>query len=583
MKCQACGKKIPAKSKFCSYCGQPQAQGGSDLDQLKELMGQGRYDTALAKLEALGPEVRLPADLLGMWAHALYASGRFEDASKKYGEALALNPDLADANLYRGLALKEMGNMAEAARHLEEAARLDEANPLAFGILGDLYMGQGDFQKSIQAYGNALKRVSDPASQLALHNDLGVACFRAGQLAEAMEEFKWVIKRDPKNQNAIYNLGVLYLKQGLPEDLHQEWKEFLKSDDAAGILVGLTRSMVEAAKTETGAQDPVGLVGSSLAMRAVLDLVKRASQSTANVLIQGENGTGKELVARAIHLASPRSQKPFVAIHCGALPETLLESELFGYEKGAFTGAYAAKPGRFELAEGGTLFLDEIGDLNPTVQVKLLRVIQERTFERLGGTKTLRADVRLVAATHRDLRQRVAIGAFREDLFYRLYVIPLQIPPLRERGNDVRELAQYFLERFSRRAGKRFTGFHPETLALLESHAWPGNVRELENVVERTVALYDDSLVLPAYLQFDRTQGPIHPSAPPPLAPSSTNDGTSQTNGLSQSVADAEKNRIVDALERSYYRLPKAAQTLGISRVTLWRKMQKYQIGQKQK
>jgi two-component system response regulator HydG len=242
------------------------------------------------------------------------------------------------------------------------------------------------------------------------------------------------------------------------------------------------------------------IIGSSPAMLRTLDLVNQVAPSTATVLIQGESGTGKELIANAIHHGSPRRDKPFIKVNCAALPETLLESELFGYERGAFTGAVARKEGRFELADGGTLFMDEIGDLSPATQAKLLRVLQGGEFERLGGTRTLKADVRLVAATNADLATRVREKRFREDLFYRLSVITIQIPPLRERREDIPLLAQHFLRRYAGKNAKAITGFTEEALDLLQTYAWPGNVRELENVIERAVVLSRSSMISPADL-----------------------------------------------------------------------------------
>jgi two-component system response regulator HydG len=240
------------------------------------------------------------------------------------------------------------------------------------------------------------------------------------------------------------------------------------------------------------------IIGGSPAMLRTLDLVNQVAASAATVLIQGKSGTGKELIANAIHQGSPRRDRPFIKVNCAALPETLLESELFGYERGAFTGAVARKEGRFELADGGTLFMDEIGDLSPATQAKLLRVLQEGEFERLGGTRTLKADVRLVAATNADLAGLVRERRFREDLFYRLNVITIQIPPLRERQEDIPLLAQHFLRRFSTKNAKPITGFTDEAMDLLQTYAWPGNVRELENVIERAVVLTHAAMISPA-------------------------------------------------------------------------------------
>ncbi len=232
-------------------------------------------------------------------------------------------------------------------------------------------------------------------------------------------------------------------------------------------------------------------------MQDVYKIVERAAASRATVLIRGESGTGKELIAKALHYNSARASKPFVAVSCAALPETLLESELFGHEKNAFTGAVAAKPGRFELAHHGTLFLDEIGDIPPQVQVKLLRVVQEWEFERIGATKSTQVDVRLVAATSKDLEKAVADETFRSDLYYRLNIVSIFLPPLRERPQDIPTLVAHFLKKYSAQNGRKMTQVHPETWELLAAYRWPGNVRELENVVERGVVLSDlDAVVL---------------------------------------------------------------------------------------
>ena len=229
------------------------------------------------------------------------------------------------------------------------------------------------------------------------------------------------------------------------------------------------------------------IVGASPALQAVLADVAKVAPTESTVLITGETGTGKELIARAIHKRSPRSSRVFVSVNCAAIPQNLIASELFGHEKGAFTGALQRRLGRFELAQGGTIFLDEIGDLPAETQVALLRVLQEREFERVGGNQAIRANVRVIAATNRDLKAAIVSGAFRSDLFYRLNVFPLEMPPLRERGEDIPVLVEYFVDRFARKAGKRIRNVHRKTLDLLQSYPWPGNIRELQNVIERSV------------------------------------------------------------------------------------------------
>jgi Nif-specific regulatory protein len=257
-----------------------------------------------------------------------------------------------------------------------------------------------------------------------------------------------------------------------------------------------------------------GIVGESAAIATLLRLIARVAPQDTSVLILGESGTGKELVARALHSGSPRAARPFVAINCAALTDTLLESELFGYEKGAFTGAAGQKKGKLETAEGGTVFLDEIGELAPLLQAKLLRVLQQREFERVGGTRTLKLDVRVIAATNRDLAAEVRRGVFREDLYHRLNVVALKVPPLRERPGDILPLARYFLARAAARCRRRVTGIAPEAERGLAAYSWPGNVRELENAIERAVVLGDSELILSEDLpETIQDAGPAVPGA----------------------------------------------------------------------
>src|SRR5581483_9060749 len=286
-------------------------------------------------------------------------------------------------------------------------------------------------------------------------------------------------------------------------------RRFLDSDlqmiSALGDIAGLaldTARHVEALESEnlqlrSEMNIEHSMIGDSPAMQKVLRFIGRVAPGNSTVLIRGESGTGKELVARAIHRNSARADKPFVAINCAALTETLLESELFGYEKGAFTGAFAQKKGKIESADGGTLFLDEIGELAPALQAKLLRVLQEHEFERVGGTRTVHADLRLITATNRDLEAAIREGRFRSDLFYRLNVVSLDVPALRERRDDIPLLAAWFAEKFSRTAGRRVTGISREARKCLCNYSWPGNVRELENAIERAVVLGSSDTILP--------------------------------------------------------------------------------------
>jgi DNA-binding NtrC family response regulator len=304
------------------------------------------------------------------------------------------------------------------------------------------------------------------------------------------------------------------------------------------------------------------IVGASPPMQRVFEVIEQVAPSKATVLLTGESGTGKELVAAAIHERSSRAQGPFVKLHCAALAESLLESELFGHERGAFTGAVARRDGRFLMADGGTLFLDEIGEITPSLQVKLLRFLQEHEFERVGGDQTIRVDVRIIAATNRDLREEVARGRFREDLYYRLNVVNVELPPLRDRKADVPSLSRFFLDRFAKENGKNIEGFSPETVELLLAHEWPGNVRELENAIERAVVMATGAIVEPRQLP-PAVRPAVKTSSSLPPVPGST-------------LADLEKYAILETLSSVGGSTSKAADILGISVRTIQYRLHQY-------
>jgi transcriptional regulator with GAF, ATPase, and Fis domain len=307
-----------------------------------------------------------------------------------------------------------------------------------------------------------------------------------------------------------------------------------------------------------------GIIGKDTKMHGVYTMVENIAPTDATVLIQGESGTGKEMVARAVHLLSHRKEKPFVVIDCSAYPETLLESELFGHEKGAFTGATRQKSGRFEQADGGTVFLDEIGEISPSAQVKLLRVLQTQRFERLGGEKALTVNVRILAATNKEILQEVKAGRFREDLFYRLNVIPIHLPPLRERRNDIPLLARHFLARFAGEQNKAIEGFSPEAMRILLNYDWPGNVRELENGVEHAAVLAKGLTVEPGDL--------------PSMVLNSGHSASPKESLRLQTIAEKEKELLWEALERCNWNKKEAARHLGISRNTLYQKLKRYKV-----
>jgi len=318
------------------------------------------------------------------------------------------------------------------------------------------------------------------------------------------------------------------------------------------------------------------IIGESPAMLRVLKMIEKVSNSRSTVLILGESGTGKELIARAIHQNSPRRNKPFVTVNCGAIPEHLLESELFGHMKGAFTGAIANKQGLFELADGGTFFLDEIGETTPSIQVKLLRVLQDRQFKRVGGTIDIKVDVRIIAASNKDLEKMVAEGTFREDLYYRLNVIPIYIEPLRNRKEDIPLLVEYFLKKYSEEIGKTFSRMTDEAMKLLMEYDWPGNIRELENAIERAVALESGPVISVSSLP-DSVRGlsarakPFVPDIPP--------EGLD----LENVVSEVEKGLLMKALQKSGWAKKRAAKMLNLSFRSLRYRLAKFDIEKPEK
>ena len=314
------------------------------------------------------------------------------------------------------------------------------------------------------------------------------------------------------------------------------------------------------------------IIGRGPAMQKIFRIVEKVAGSDTTIMLNGETGTGKGLIARAIHLASGRKDKPFVQINCGATPEGLLESEFFGYRRGAFTGATSDKPGKFEMAKGGTIFLDEIGDMSADLQVKVLRVLEEGEFERVGGNETIKTDARIIAATHRDLEEEVQKGNFREDLFYRLYVIPIMLPTLKERKGDIPYLVSYFLDEFRQKKEETLTKVSDKAMKAMVNYSWPGNVRELRNLIERLVVLNEGEEILiedlPEKIRSDSGQ---------PSRQRVTVDGEGIS--FNTAVSEFEKALIISALEKTNWVKNKAAQLLKIKRTTLVEKIKRYNLG----
>ncbi|WP_044279064.1 sigma-54-dependent transcriptional regulator [Myxococcus stipitatus] len=350
--------------------------------------------------------------------------------------------------------------------------------------------------------------------------------------------------------------------------------DVLRAKVDKGLELASTKRRVEKLEARTAAHDADAalshgsLVGDSEPMLRLLTQAKKAAQSDATVLVRGESGTGKELIARMLHQQSPRREGPFVVVHCAALAETLLESELFGHERGSFTGAVKRKLGRFELADQGTLFLDEIGEIPHSVQTKLLRVLQEKEIQRVGGEETLKVDVRVVSATHRDLQAEVKAGRFREDLYYRLHIVPLTLPPLRERPEDIPALARHFVAKHAPRVNRRIQGLEEDTLRALARHAWPGNVRELENIVEQALVFAEGEQLTPADLPVHLTGGAPRMDAGLPVPHGDR--------PLPEILEDLERQLIARAYEKAAGVKTETARLLGIKTSALYYKLEKY-------
>jgi two-component system response regulator AtoC len=453
------------------------------------------------------------------------------DESRATGNVLVVDDDRAVGTVLVGL-LRQAGHDAAYVGSAEEALARVSSRPVDV-VITDLRMPSMDGMELLEKL--AEKAAGVPVIMLTAHGTVQTA--------------------------------VQAMKNGASDFL-------LKPFDRDEVLFTVDKAL---RASKHAAEQPAGpsperttIVSAGGAMEEAAGLIKRAAKTTSTVLIRGESGSGKEVAARAIHAASARADGPFVPVHCAALPENLLESELFGYEKGAFTGATQRKPGRVELAQGGTLFLDEIGDVTPAVQVKLLRLLQEKEYQRLGGTEALEADVRFLAATHRDLDDMVEKGEFREDLYYRLNVIPIWIPPLRERRADIPALAKRFCREHAEQNGRPELSIDEGAIAALAAQDWPGNVRELSNFVERLVVfaehdrLTEDDVERELARQSRSSGKARSPSA-------STTSSAAET--LGERREEAERAAIMDALDRAGGNRTKAARLLGISRRTLYNKL----------
>jgi DNA-binding NtrC family response regulator/tetratricopeptide (TPR) repeat protein len=478
----------------------------------------------------------------------------------------------ADIYFYLGLARSRGAVLKEAVVDLQESIRLNPYLVASYQALGDCYLGMNDFEKAIGAYLRVIELTPSVLDTLSTRNNLGIAFYKSSQIQKAIEQFNEIIRREPGNANAIYNLGLIYAKHGFANAAKdhelpttKEFSEFISFMEGASFTFDMVKPGISpsSALVDTTASG-LRIIGSSSKMKEVVRKARLAAAIDSTVLITGENGTGKTLIAKTIHQNSPRKNQPFIVVNCNAIPETLLESELFGHEKGAFTGATARRIGRFEAANHGTIFLEEIGDMSPVLQLKLLRVLQDREFERVGGNQTIKVDVRIIAATNQDLHLAIMEKRFREDLFYRINVIPVHLPSLRERPEDIPYLVAHFLRKYDKAGAITLSA---ETMEVLQSRDWPGNVRELENMIERIVVMATTNVIEPADLHaLD--------------AGESISDLMTESQTISRilPLEEVEKKYILHALNINGWNISKTATQLGLTRTTLYEKIKKYNL-----
>jgi nitrogen regulation protein NR(I) len=411
------------------------------------------------------------------------------------------------------------------------------------------------------------------------HIDLVITDLKMPKL-DGMALLKQALKDDPERPiimitaHGTVDTAVEALKSGAFDYLTKPFDKDEVRQVVAKALKSVDFARSDATRPEPGQGFKYGIIGNSPGIVELYSMIDRVASTPTTVLLTGESGTGKELVARALHENSARADKPFIKVNCAAIPRELIESELFGYERGAFTGAVSSKPGRFELANGGTLFLDEIGEIPIEMQVKLLRALQESEFERVGGIKTIRVDVRLVAATNRELKKQITQGAFREDLYYRLNVVPIRLPALRDRRDDIALLVTHFIEKFNQRLRKQVKGVDEQATEILSTYPWPGNIRELENVIERAVLFCDENLICPEDLPSEvRGTVPVFGGQ----MPDTFDIEVAPDGGLKEHVKVAtsklERNLVSRALTQTSGNVTHAARLLKISRKGLQLKM----------
>lgn len=658
LSCAQCQSDLASGVRECPECNHPVSGAALAIARGIDYFNDLRYDPALKEFERARQIAPHDLDVRRCYAHGLYHTGRIESALSHYRTLAERQPDNVEVRYNLGQILINQGRLEQARNLFEELAELNvdiepdrfylgllfsqptqfradcyyylaiacwnraeteaaehyyqralELNPAhtaAFRHLGNLHFQAKDYSKAIELYENYLDLYGEDGRRLDHRVDvccnLGIAHFEQGDADRATALFKQVLKDQPGHAGAIYHMNLIYKKQGIYTKDDMGAIPIHEESEGASMLFGLSRrgGGREDAEGNARTEDPRPIIGKSVAMQRVLRFARLAAASDSTVLITGENGTGKELIARAIYNNSPRRDRIFLPINCAAIPEALIESELFGHEMGAFTGAVARKAGFLETADGGTVFLDEFGELDLNMQVKLLRFLQEREFNLVGGAETISVDLRIIAATNQDLEERIAEGRFRQDLFYRLNVLPIHVPPLRERHEDIPLLVDHFVYKYGKGSVRRESLIDPDDMHILMEYDWPGNIRELENVIERALVMGAQVGSILQGIADSRRQkerkralevseqiashqpgpGPItrrEPNGPPVEAMAGGDEAPGEWRP--GSIREIEKRHILRTLRHTRGNRTEASRLLGINPATLWRKVKIYEIG----
>lgn len=628
MRCPRCNSHIALGENYCHQCGTSLVNIPQTFIDGIRLFCEGEYEESLRKLKVAclthpgNPEIIKDcghaylhngnlSDAMEMYARSQLLGGDFVDAL--YNQALIylnehqlehakqnllaiitdrvdfragqfylglifsdVNLFLADCHFSLGLIFKEEKDTAKSEHHWLQALTYNPRHVSALHSLADLYKSIKLYAKAIERYNQLILQSPLNEELVQAHNSLALAYYENGQIDDAIKELNLVLKYDAGNPAAIHNLNMIYEKLGLIPRKKSGGLDvkMLSITEVASPIFTLSPGY---RKDREELPHKMMIIGKSKSMQRVMRYARLAASSSSTVLITGENGTGKELLARMIYYNSLRRDKPFVVVNCATIPEELLESELFGHERGAFTDAAAKKLGRFELAHEGTIFLDEVGELPLHLQAKLLRVIQEKEFTRLGGNEVINVDVRIIAATNKNITEMVRQGTFREDLFYRLNVLPINIPPLRERCEDIPLLVDYFLRKFTKRDIKVEQFLTREDMDNLMHYSWPGNIRELENVIERAVIMgTQTSLYREEIARLRRLRVEDEKKQKTPEEDSSLTHNLIFDNLDEPTLEDLERRYITYVLKRTGGNQKRAAEILGINSSTLWRKLKKY-------